>query len=152
MIFEQRVDRWYSDMIVVWITCSYFGKSTLSALNNSHNDSEQSQSTTEDFHNQDLHKRVRILSVSDSTSGTWYSNANSRVSVKVPAEEVTEAYWDTGPKECISCKSTLSPICAKWALIAYFSLKNDCHDDTVDSHGFTENNAEWIEDCTWPDF
>lgn len=56
---------------------SCFWKCAFTALNDTDNDSEQSQCTAENFNNQNLHKWVWVLSVSDGATTSWYSYANT---------------------------------------------------------------------------
>ena len=61
----------------------------------------------------------------------------------VPAEEVAEAYRDAGPEEGVACEGEVGVegLVGGKAGITDFPLQDDGHDDPVDGHGFTEDDA-----------
>ena len=65
------------------------------------------------------------------------------ISLLLPTEKITEPNWNTCPEEWVSSKSkswkVLFTISA--TAISNLSLQNDCHDDSINSDCFTENNA-----------
>ena len=56
---------------------SCFWKCAFTALNNTNDNSEQSQSAAENFNNQNFDKWVWVLGVSNGATTSWYSNANT---------------------------------------------------------------------------
>ena len=56
---------YYADMDVIR---SGLREGSVSALDDTHNDAKETEGTSEDFHNQYLHERVRVLSISDCAS------------------------------------------------------------------------------------
>lgn len=60
----------------------------------------------------------------------------------VPAKKITEAYRDARPEQRVACEGTLIVYLALRALIAYLSLKDDGHDDSVNGDGFAEDDTE----------
>lgn len=82
-------------------------------------------------------------------------------------------HWNPRKKIKIKCKTSTSPVCSQrkytifsqiingWMLTMYFFYlghvtDNNCHDDSIDSHSFTEDNAEKrsnrihvIKSCFW---
>ena len=62
----------------------------------------------------------------------------------LPTEKITEANRYSCPEEWIPCKwkCSIVHITVRTARISHFTLKNDCHDDSVNSHCLTENNTE----------
>lgn len=65
----------------------------------------------------------------------------------VPAEQVWNTHWHSCPKQRISAKHHIIWILEisfnswSWENID-FSLQNDCHDDSVNSNGFTKDDAK----------
>ena len=67
----------------------------------------------------------------------------------IPAKQVWKAYWDTCPENWISAEHNIIWIheISLWARCwqyCNFSLQNNGHNDSVNSDGFTENNAKFI--------
>ena len=75
-------------MIVSISLCSAFGKRSVSALDIAHNGSEKTQSTPEDLHHEDLHKRIRVLGVCDGASRPRDTNANTESSKEYPQKRL----------------------------------------------------------------
>ena len=61
----------------------------------------------------------------------------------IPAEEVAETYRDAGPEQGVSCECEVGVegLVGGEAGISDFTLQDDGHDDSVDGHGFTEDDA-----------
>ena len=81
------------------------------------------------------HQRLRILSLI-LLHTCWIVRV-------VPAEEVAEAYRDAGPEEGVACEGEVrvEGLIGGKAGISNFPLQDDGHNDPVDGHGFTEDDA-----------
>lgn len=123
--------------------------SCLSCLNNTNNDSEQSESATENLNNKDLDEGWGGLSI-------WQGATSSSNSDAHTTEQVGKTYWETGTKDSESCPQVLNSYIniikdkyrildtILWIILSkVVSLcqKNNSNNNSIDSHGFTENNT-----------
>lgn len=68
----------------------------------------------------------------------------------LPTKQVRNAHWNSCPKQWVSTKHHfigILEVCFRsWCgQDCYFSLQDDRHDDSINSDGFTENNAVSIK-------
>lgn len=108
-------------------------------LQNGYDDAKQADSAAKDLHNEDLHEEVGVLGVGQSGSAAHDANADA-------TEEVGEADSQTGSEHGVTSLVVPGPDglggCSTEVLCHVADYNG--HDDAVDRHCFTEDDANQI--------
>jgi hypothetical protein len=116
------------------------GKGASIALNDSNNNSKNTQSRCENLHNQNFDKQTGILGIGDRTTGSSNSDTDT-------GSNISQTNRKSSREHSVSSivVTRIIPVFLQIVSTGFWLLdfvgKDNGHDDTVDSSSFTENDA-----------
>ena len=117
------------------------GKRAGIALNDSDNNSKNTQGTGKDFHNQNLDKQAGVLGIGNGTRASGNADTNATGNISETDRETSREHAISG---IVIARVVPVLVEVKASVFWLFNLvgQDNGHDDSVNGSGFAENDTE----------